>query len=145
MSLFPHLHHDFESVQRRRARPGNCSGSTTCNQVPPPHPRLLFLHGELIRNHQVLPHIDNLLGKERERENDESQGCCEALSTFVSSFCITTEVTGSRDATRTVDDTDYFYSNLNCQGSSRGGPHMRRRKPRLITCSVKNIISCFRS
>lgn len=56
----PYLHHDFESVQGGRAGPGNRSGSSTCNQVPPPHAGLLLLHGELIWDHQVLPHIKDL-------------------------------------------------------------------------------------
>lgn len=152
MILFPHLHHDFESVQRRRARPGNCSSSTTWNQVPPPHPRLLFLHGELIRNHQVLPHIDNLLNKEGEREKTMSHKVtvkiCPLLFPLFASQQRWLDPVMPRGHLVTADDTDYFYSvllSLNLQGNSRGRPHMGRWKPRLISCTVTNINSCFGS
>lgn len=57
---FSYLHHDFESVQGCGERPGHRSSSSACNQVPPPHPGLLLLYGELIRHHQVLTHIEYL-------------------------------------------------------------------------------------
>lgn len=55
-----YLHNDLESIQGGRAGPGNSSSSSTCDQVPPPHPSLLLLNGELIRHHQVLTHIEYL-------------------------------------------------------------------------------------
>lgn len=55
-----YLHHDFEPVQRGGAGPGNGSSSSTRDQVPPPHARLLLLDGELIRDHQVLAHVNDL-------------------------------------------------------------------------------------
>lgn len=56
----PNLHHDFEPVQRPRAGPGNGSGSSTGDQVSPPHTGLLLLYGKVIRYHQVLTHVDYL-------------------------------------------------------------------------------------
>lgn len=59
-----YLHHDFKSVQGGGAGPWNSTSSSTCNQVPPPHPSQLFLYSELIRHHQVLTHIEYLSGRD---------------------------------------------------------------------------------
>lgn len=66
--LSSHLHHDFESVQRRRAGPGDGSGSSACDQVPPPHPSLLLLNGEVIRYQQVLTDIKYLHTKQKKQD-----------------------------------------------------------------------------
>lgn len=68
-----YLHRDFESIQGGSAGPRNCSCSSTCDQMSPPHPSLLFLNGEVIGDHEILSNIEYLIRRWQEWSDIESK------------------------------------------------------------------------
>lgn len=68
-----YLHRDFESIQGGSAGPRNCSCSSTCDQMSPPHPSLLLLNGEVIGDHEILSNIEYLIRRWQEWSDIESK------------------------------------------------------------------------